>query len=656
MTPRILVVGSGRFGKQHLRVLTNLHREKKIELVGVVVRDFKKQKRVSSEFKVKTFSRITSKLLKSIDAIDIVTPSETHFKLVKYCLPYTNVFVEKPLAENVSQSRTLDALAKKYGHLLMVGHIFRFHPVTIKLLEILKNRRFPIQIDGVFTNPVISDYGKEPALEFLHLFDVVDYFWRRNPESVWSSKEKRVSNVHIKYGKGHNGKFLLGWVGNDKIRTLKFKYPNFNIEADYTLNTVKVNGNIYNCPTVVEPLRAEVLSFIESIKDGKGKSDVDGEIGARIVSIAERAISLRNKMPKVAVIGGGIFGTSIAAELGGFCKVTIFEKNGELLQEGSHINQFRHHYGYHYPRSDETVSDIKNSRKDFEKIFSKAILWGIPTYYGLAKDNSLVSPMSFIKFCKRHDLPYEREFPSGDLMNKKEISLSIKVPEPSYHYERLKEITVARIKKIKNVKINYRSIVTSGVIEEHGKKVLSFTGNGKKMKKETFDFVVNATYANINQMSCWFDFPFFPIRVDLAEVLIVKIPIPPISLTVVDGPFATLMPTGNKNEFTLYHVKESIIDRYTPKNGLVRNRKKMVSRKRRIFEKSLVYFPILGSAKIIESRTVHRGVMANCEHSDARVAELVEHGFGCWSVLSGKILSSVSIGKRITKIIKNITK
>jgi hypothetical protein len=78
----------------------------------------------------------------------------------------------------------------------------------------------------------------------------------------------------------------------------------------------------------------------------------------------------------------------------------------------------------------------------------------------------------------------------------------------------------------------------------------------------------------------------------------------------------------------------------------------MKSKQKAIFRKSLKLFPVLKDAKIIESRIVYRGVRAYREHDDSRVADLVDHGFGTWSVLSGKILSSVSMGKAIAKIIK----
>jgi glycine/D-amino acid oxidase-like deaminating enzyme len=172
------------------------------------------------------------------------------------------------------------------------------------------------------------------------------------------------------------------------------------------------------------------------------------------------------------------------------------------------------------------------------------------------------------------------------------------------------------------------------------------------MYKDEFDFVINATYARINDFTGWLGIAPFPMRIDLAEVLIVKIPGPLISLTVMDGPFATIMPIGNPNEYTLYHVCASIIDQYTPKNGKVTPAQNPQSQRETIFNQSKLLFPFLKNAEIITSRIVHRGVRANHEHDDSRVANIIDHGNGTWSILSGKILSSVQTSKRIAQIIK----
>ena len=657
--PRVVLIGSGRFGRVHLRVLKELHSEGSIEFAGVVVRNAISRASIASEFKVPVFPALTKEILKKVEAVDIVIPPESHYQLVRKCLEYTNVFVEKPLAEKQSEALHLAKLALKYKRILVVGHIFRYHPVVEQLKKLLAKKGLPRQISGSFINPLHSDQGREPSLELLHHFDIVDFLWRPEAKVISVQKDDRISMIDIRYGKHQDARFTLGWKGEKKVRTLSFKYSDLAVEADLTENTIVVNrGNIqsnYHSPLTDEPLRRELSDFFLSLKNPKKryKNLADAMIGARIVATAERGVVRPKKYPRIAVIGGGIFGTSAAAELGKLGKVTLFERNAKLLQEGSFINQFRHHYGYHYPRSNETVMDIKRSRSDFESVFQKALIHS-PTFYGLAKDNSLVSAREFLAFCKKHQLPYKKEFPSKRLLAGEEMALCLKVPEPSYDPKKLRNIIEKRLKGTDRVRILFKSGVTNISLNTDGSKSLTYIKAGRQ-KKEQFDFVINATYANLNKLTHWLRFDHRPIRIDLAEVLIVRLPINPISLTVIDGPFATLMPTGRKNEFTLYHVKESILDRYVPSNGLIKKRNKTRSNQAAILKESLRYFPILNKAKVLESRIVHRGVEAYHEYDDSRVADLIGHGFGTWSILSGKILSSVRMGKTIAEIIRRST-
>lgn len=360
---------------------------------------------------------------------------------------------------------------------------------------------------------------------------------------------------------------------------------------------------------------------------------------------------MQNFRPRVAVIGAGIFGVNIAIDTSDFADVTVYEKNSGILCEGSFVNQFRHHVGYHYPRSAETVVDIQESAGVFEERYSRALVTDTPTYYGIAKEGSNVTADEFLAFCDRHGLPYTKEEPNVGYFNKDLLTLTIKVPEPSYHFETMQSIVNDLLQERKNhINIKFNQKVTNCLIK-NDKKIVSSVGAADEVYEEEYDFVVNATYAYLNNFTQWLELKPFPIRVDLAEVLIVKVPGPQYSLTVMDGPFATIMPTGNPNEYTLYHAQHSILDRYTPEDGLVKVVNKIVSNKEEIFRQSLRLFPFLKDAEVVETRVVHRGVLANHEHDDSRVADIISHGFGCWSVLSGKKLSSVRTSQRIKSFI-----
>ena len=72
---------------------------------------------------------------------------------------------------------------------------------------------------------------------------------------------------------------------------------------------------------------------------------------------------------RVAIIGAGFFGTSCAIRLAKKHTVHIFEKKETILCGASRANQLRFHLGYHYPRSQKTILEIKKNYKEFIKFF-----------------------------------------------------------------------------------------------------------------------------------------------------------------------------------------------------------------------------------------------------------------------------------------------
>jgi UDP-N-acetylglucosamine 3-dehydrogenase len=120
---KVLLLGAGRWGANHLRVLRSLPVELFVsELDPVRLRNAEKlgveASRLSANFK--DFSR-------KIDAAVVVTPAPTHFALCRELLSAgKDVFVEKPLTLEPEQAQQLAEMAEQNGRILQVGHIFRF--------------------------------------------------------------------------------------------------------------------------------------------------------------------------------------------------------------------------------------------------------------------------------------------------------------------------------------------------------------------------------------------------------------------------------------------------------------------------------------------------------------------------------------------------
>ena len=130
----ILLVGLGRWGEKHLRVLGDLG-------VGLWVADLSTARLAWAVRQGVEPGRAVADYraaLAHVDAVDIGTSADTHYGIARESLAAgRHCFIEKPLTRTAEEGRELEAAARAAGRLVQVGHIFRFHPVTATLREAL---------------------------------------------------------------------------------------------------------------------------------------------------------------------------------------------------------------------------------------------------------------------------------------------------------------------------------------------------------------------------------------------------------------------------------------------------------------------------------------------------------------------------------------
>jgi len=135
---KVLLIGFGRWGEKHLRVLRELG-------VTLWVADVSAARLASAVRLGVDPARAVIDFraaLPHVDAVDVVTAADSHCAIGRECLAAgRHCFVEKPLARTAEEGRELAAAARAAGRLLQVGHIFRFHPVTAALREALEAGR-----------------------------------------------------------------------------------------------------------------------------------------------------------------------------------------------------------------------------------------------------------------------------------------------------------------------------------------------------------------------------------------------------------------------------------------------------------------------------------------------------------------------------------
>jgi predicted dehydrogenase len=133
---RVGVVGVGRMGQRHCRVLSNL---RNTHFVGVY--DAKKEigESVAQQYSVINFDELDD-LLSQVDAISIASPTPNHYEQVKHSLDKgVHVLIEKPITQSIEEATELTEIAEASGLICMVGHIERFNPAYQELKNVLED-------------------------------------------------------------------------------------------------------------------------------------------------------------------------------------------------------------------------------------------------------------------------------------------------------------------------------------------------------------------------------------------------------------------------------------------------------------------------------------------------------------------------------------
>ena len=92
---------------------------------------------------------------------------------------------------------------------------------------------------------------------------------------------------------------------------------------------------------------------------------------------------------KILVIGGGLFGSSVASILAGKnVKIDLAEAEDDIMKMASRVNDNRIHLGYHYLRSIATAEQSIEGLLSFLFHFGDAVVYQFPNYYAIAKEGS----------------------------------------------------------------------------------------------------------------------------------------------------------------------------------------------------------------------------------------------------------------------------
>lgn len=341
---------------------------------------------------------------------------------------------------------------------------------------------------------------------------------------------------------------------------------------------------------------------------------------------------------KIAVIGAGIFGSTIALLLSeNNYDVTIFDKEKKILDKASKCNHNRLHFGFHYPRSMETATQSLDGFDLFKTKFTECIVDGFPNYYMVEK-NGKIDGKHFLNFCNLLKLEYKLDYPLNDEIILDNIELSIKTNEPVFDFNKIR----------KNLN---QKLILSNVNLKLGHDITDIK------QLDEYEIIINATYCNINKINDLLGLKKTHLKLQDVMIPIFEYDHRQVGLTIMDGEFCSIMPKGfEKNMFLLYHVKESVINQkidFFVNDEWVNSDKKFIEKKiNDIYEKSSIYYPFLNKVKKIDYYRTTRALPIN--DNDERLnylkLEIVKEK-KIITLLSGKITTCWSTANKILDLI-----
>jgi predicted dehydrogenase len=327
------VIGVGHLGKIH----ASLYREvKSAELIGVYDSDVNKAKKIAEELNVSAYDDI-NQLLEKVDAVNIVTPTSTHYTIAKQALDHNcHLFIEKPIMTSETEAEEIIQIAKEKNRLLQVGHIERFNPAVLAIADVSLKPLFIESHRLASFNPRGTDVAVILDL-MIHDLDLILSLVKSKPVQIDASGVKVVSetldiaNARIQFENGCVANITASRISTKKMRKMRIFQQNSYISIDFvegfseiyyiddTTLTFK-NGTLafslgqieagdkrkeikYNKlqRADVNPLKYEISGFVESIQANIPPL-VSGQDGLAALKLANQVLTKIEERSKMVTL------------------------------------------------------------------------------------------------------------------------------------------------------------------------------------------------------------------------------------------------------------------------------------------------------------------------------------------------------------------
>ena len=317
---RVAVVGVGEFGRNHVRVWRETEGA---ALVGVLDTNAERAQKVAAEFGTRVLRDFDALSSDGVEAVSLAVPTAEHARIGSRLLAAgIDVLVEKPIAASLDEADALIAVAQRSKSILQVGHLERFNPAVVAVRKIVSRPMFfEIHRLGIFSPrsldiDVVYDVMIHDLDILLSLVNspVIDLKAVGIPVI---SEKVDIAHARVEFESGTVANLTASRVSTERVRKMRFFQAHEYVSLDFTRQDVlrvRVDsrsdandsaaasaGSSANdaLPKIdfekvpvapEEPLRAELRSFLESVRTRK-QPLVDGAAGRRALELADRVMA-----------------------------------------------------------------------------------------------------------------------------------------------------------------------------------------------------------------------------------------------------------------------------------------------------------------------------------------------------------------------------
>ncbi len=297
------VIGVGSIGVHHARIYSGLE---DVNLVGIVDADSTRAQEIASKYNCKAYGSY-KELINSVDAVSIAVPTTQHFEIGMACLKHNkSILVEKPVTTTLEEADKLIAEAEKRNLTFQVGHLERFNAGVSMISAMVKQPKF---IESQRLSPFLGrGTDVDVTLDLMiHDIDIILSLVDSEIADIRATGARvlteniDIAHAWIEFENGCIAEAVSSRIADDKKRELKVFQHNSYLNLDYQKQEItcyiKQNGNVekeIKKPEVKEPLKEQLISFIECVKS-HSKPVVSGREGKEALKVVLKISRLVNQ-------------------------------------------------------------------------------------------------------------------------------------------------------------------------------------------------------------------------------------------------------------------------------------------------------------------------------------------------------------------------